>query len=151
MNGIYEIILILHNLLRWVVLVLGVLAAVRAFMGWLQGGQWTEGARKLGSFYGIVLDIQVLLGLLLYFVFSPMTTAALRDFGAAMGNPDLRFFAVEHLAGMLAAVILAHLGSALPRRAAEDGKKYRLAAIFITLSLLAVLTATPWTRPLLRF
>jgi len=71
-----------------------------------------------GLFFMITLDLQLLLGLVLYFVLSPFTTQALNDFGAAMRNAPLRFFAVEHVTLMLAAVILVHVGRVLARKAA---------------------------------
>ena len=95
------------------------------------------------------MDIQLLLGLLLYFVFSPITKTAFQDFGAAMADSELRYFAVEHLLMMVIAVVLVHIGRALSRRADTDNSKYKRAAIFFTLSLLVVLAAIPWFRPLL--
>jgi hypothetical protein len=72
------------------------------------------------------MDVQLLIGFLLYLFFSPMTTGALRDFGSAMGNSVLRFYAVEHLFGMVVAVIIAHVGARSraatgPRRQAQAG------------------------------
>ena len=55
----------------------------------------------------------MLLGLLRYFVLSPFTTEAMRDFCAAMKSL-LRFFAVEHVSLMLAAVVIVHVGRVLP-------------------------------------
>jgi hypothetical protein len=102
------------------------------------------------------VDVQLLLGLLLYFVFSPLTTVALKDFGAAMSNPVQRFFAVDHVVAMVIAVVLAHVGRALSRRAADAQGKHRLAAILYGLAVLAIVLAIPWPfetgvgRPLLR-
>lgn len=151
MDTLYEIVLIVHNLLRWVVVVLGVIAVTRAFLGWQQRWSWRDQDGRLASAYTRSLDLQVLLGLLLYFILSPITTGALRDLGAAMGNPDLRFFVVEHFAGMLLASVLAHIGVARARRVEADAGKYRTLAIFLALSILAILAAIPWSRPLLRF
>jgi hypothetical protein len=145
----YPIILAIHNIVRWVVLLLGVLAAGRALMGWFGKRAWTETDRMTGSFFGIAIDIQFLLGLLLYFFLSPITTAALRDFGAAMSNPAMRFFALEHVLYMVVAIVLAHMGSALARRAASDQIKFRTASIFFSLSVVAILLGMPWMRPLL--
>ena len=144
----YPIILAIHNIVRWVVLILGVLAAGRALMGWLGKRAWTENDRKAGSFFGIAIDTQFLLGLLLYFFLSPLTTTALRDFGAAMSNPALRFFALEHVLYMVLALVLAHMGSVLARRAATDQIKFRTAGIFFSLSVVAILLGMPWMRPL---
>jgi hypothetical protein len=103
----------------------------------------------------MVLDIQLLLGLLLYLVLSPFTAEAMRDFGAAMRNPGLRFFAVEHLVMMLGAVILVHVGRVLGRKAATaDSKRMRTLMCFAFATILMAL-AIPWPgmasgRPLFR-
>lgn len=144
----YSVILAIHNILRWVVLILGIAAAAHAYRGWLGRRAWSEADRKLGVFFSSALDTQLLFGLLLYFVYSPIVKGALADFGAAMGNPGLRFFAIEHTAMMVLAVIFAHLGSLLPKRTAEAQAKYKRAALFFTLALLSILAGIPWFRPL---
>ena len=145
----YEVILAIHNILRWVALILVILATSFAVIGWLGKRQWTERDRKIGAFTTIALDIQLLLGLLLYFVLSPLTKTALQDFGAAMGVADLRFFGLEHAIYMVLAVILAHVGSALAKKATESRAKFMRLAIFFGLALLLVLVGIPWGRPLL--
>jgi cytochrome c biogenesis factor len=103
----------------------------------------------------IALDVQMLLGLLLYLVLSPLTSEAMRDFGAAMKSPGLRFFAVEHVALMFAAVVVVHLGRVLSKKArTPDQKRSRLLICFI-LATIAMLLAMPWPgmasgRPLFR-
>jgi hypothetical protein len=145
----YTIVLALHNLLRWLVLALGIWALLRAYSGWARSVAWSPLDRRAGLLFTIAFDIQFLLGLLLYFALSGLTQAALADFSGAMASADLRFFALDHPLLMLAAVILAHVGSALSRRASQDRARHRRAAIFYTLSLVAVLLAIPWSRPLL--
>jgi hypothetical protein len=91
----------------------------------------------------------------LYFILSPVTGAALDDFGGAMKNTQLRFFAVEHVFGMLIGTVLAHVGQGRVRKAPVD-RKGRTAAIFYGLALLAILASIPWPglpagRPLFRF
>jgi hypothetical protein len=144
----YPITLAIHNIVRWVVLILGILASVRAVSGWLGKRTWTEMDRKTGAYFGIALDVQLLLGLLLYFFFSPITTAALRNLGAAISNPEVRFFALVHALYMVVAVVLAHMGSAMSRRAATDPLKFRTAGLFYSLALVVILLGMPWMRPL---
>ena len=67
-----------------------------------------------------------------------------------MANPDARFFGFEHIFYMFIAIALAHMGTAFARRADTDQKKFRNAAIFFSLSLLVIIIAIPWGRPLLR-
>ena len=147
----YPIVLGLHNLVRWVALILAIVATVRAFLGWFGKRQWSERDRKIGSYFTIAMDIQLLLGLLLYFVFSPITRQALTNFGAAMGVGDLRFFDLVHPLYMFLAVVFAHLGSVLARRAPESRAKFQRAAIFFGLSLVLILLGMPWMRPFIPF
>ena len=44
-----------------------------------------------------LLDIQLALGLALYVLLSPIASQAITDIGAAMRDPQLRFFGVEHI------------------------------------------------------
>jgi fumarate reductase subunit D len=149
----YSFLLILHSFVRWAVVILAFAAAVKAFAGWFGKRSWTRLDDRLGLFYTMALDIQLLVGIILYIV-SPLTKLAMADFGAAMADSALRFFAVEHLLMMIVVVILAHVGRALSKKAAPDVKKHRTAAIFYGLSILLALAAIPWPfthgRPWLR-
>jgi len=147
----YKTFLTLHNLIRWVVLILGVTASVQALLGWLGKKAWTETARKLGLFFQISIDTQLLLGVVLYLVLSEWGLKALltKGMGGVMGSAEYRFFAVEHVAFMLLAFIFAHLGSALPKRAGEAQAKYKRAALWIGLATLIIILGIPWSRPLL--
>ncbi len=145
----YAFILAVHNILRWIVLILLVVALVRAFWGWFGKVEWTPMDRKVGMFYSVSLDIQLLLGLVLYFVLSPITKLALGDFGAALASTDLRFFAFDHSLMMVLAVIFAHVGVAAAKRADESIIKHRRSAIWFSLSLIVILLGMPWFRPLL--
>lgn len=147
----YNFFLILHNIFRWLVLIFGLLAVIFALLGWFGKRPWTRIDDRLGLGFSISMDIQVLLGVLLYFIFSPITRSAFQDFGAAMADSDARFFAVEHIVLMLIAVALIHIGRSRSRKAGTDNGKHKQAAIFYTISLLLILAAIPWFRPFLPF
>ena len=141
----YGIVLTVHSLLRWGVLAAGLAAVARGGAPGSSTGKW----------FTILLDVQLLLGLLLYFVLSPFTRAALGDFAGAMKNAQLRFFVVEHLVGMVIAVALAHIGRKKIGQARPE-RRARLAFIFYGLALVAILASIPWPglpagRPLFRF
>lgn len=144
----YPTFLAIHNIFRWLALILLALAFLRALAGWLQKSAWTASDRKLGTFSGIAMDVQLLVGLLLYFAFSPITTMAFSNMAGAMSSSDLRFFVVEHLLLMVLAVVFTHLGSILPRKASQDLQKHKRAALWFGLALLMVLAGIPWFRPL---
>ncbi len=59
----YPFFLALHNIMRWVVVILAVYALVRIYLGLFRKGDFTETERKAMSFYNIGMDIQLLLGL----------------------------------------------------------------------------------------
>lgn len=140
----YQFLLILHSLLRWVILVFGIIAIVRGFRGWRSNRPWCQADDRTGLVFVTSLDLQLLVGFLLYLFFSPMTTGALRDFGAAMGNSVLRFYAVEHLFGMAVALVVAHIGRSLSRRDRPAPAKHRMAALFFLAALLIIFISIPW-------
>lgn len=144
----YPIVLAIHNIIRWVILIAGAVAVFRAYMGWFGKREWTETDRKAGLLFTTSIDIQILLGLLLYFFLSPITKAALSAFGDVMSEAGARFFAFEHVIVMLLALVFAHLGSILPKRVDEAVRKHRRAAIWFTLAFLVILAGMPWMRPL---
>ena len=139
----YNLILILHSFVRWLVLIAALAATVRAFIGWLGKQTWGRLDERLGFFYTLTMDVQVLLGIILLVV-SPLIRAGLSDLGTAMADPTLRFFLLIHWLLMLIAVGLAHMGSSLARKVQGERRKFRTAAIFYTLSILLILVAIPW-------
>jgi hypothetical protein len=150
----YSSILLIHSWLRWAVLLVGLIALFRALTRARR--PWTPTDDRVGSWFIITLDIQFLLGALLYFALSPITRLAFNDFGAAMRTSGIRFWAVEHLFGMIVGVALAHIGLTRIRKASNDARRHRLAAIFFGLALLAILVSIPWpgmpnVRPLFRW
>jgi hypothetical protein len=148
MDGLYPWVLTLHATLRWVVTIAGVLAAVRAVWGWVSKKEWAALDERLGSGFTVSMDVQVLLGVILYIFLSPLTQAGFQNFGAAIQTTELRFYLIEHISMMFVAVALAHVGRALARRASQPAAKHQRAAIFFGLAMLAVFAATPWGRPL---
>jgi hypothetical protein len=150
----YILVLALHSILRWAVLATGAAAAVRAVSGARAARAWTAADDRAGLWFVIAMDLQLLLGLVLYAGLSPITRAAFADVGGAMGNSVLRFWAVEHAFGMIIAVALVHIGRVKLRKA-ETQRRHKVAALFFGLALLAVLLSIPWpgmpaARPLFR-
>lgn len=142
----YAFVLNVHGLFRWIVLIAAVYALVRAYRGWLRAEAWSVADRRAGVFFSSALDLQVLSGIVLAFI-SPLIQNALFGLQAAMQAPHLRFFLVEHIPLMLAALVLVHIGSRMTRAVADDRLKHRRAALMFTLATLAIIVAIPWWRP----
>jgi hypothetical protein len=151
----YNAMLIIHSVLRWIVLLLAIAAIGVSLRGWLGDRERGGLHRGLGGAFVGSVHLEVLLGLLLYFVYSPLTKAAFEDFGAAMKDAVLRFWAVEHLTLMVLAAVFATIGSVVAKRAEEDRVAHRRATIGFGLALLTILAGIPWPfremgRPLFR-
>ena len=142
----YTTVLIIHSWLRWIALVTGV-GATFAAMSWRPApGDVSKVSRVdlWGLFLIIALDIQMLLGLMLYLVLSPTMKEILAHFADSMKDPATRFWAVEHVTAMFAAVAVAHIGRVLARKAATPAaKRNRLIACFAVATIL-MLIGIPW-------
>ncbi len=145
----YAVVLYAHSYNRWLVLVAAALALFASYRGWLGGRAYGRAEAVASRGFAGLLDLQVLLGLVLY-ALSPIVRAGLGDLGAAMSVRELRFFAVEHITGMLIALAFLHVGATRVRRASTDGAKFRQSAMWQTLAALSILVSVPWWRPLLR-
>lgn len=145
----YSIVLMLHSLVRWAVLGAGAYAIFRAATGLLAKGGWLPADDKARKIFPITLDIQVVLGSLLAFV-SPITQMAYSNMGAAMADKTLRYYAVEHALIAVAAITLAHIGSAKIRRIKESRKKFQMLLTFHGLAMVLLVSRIPWDRPFFR-
>lgn len=145
----YYLVLLLHSWLRWVAIAAGVGATAAAT------SPGSDGSEKTGLLFIIAMDLQMVLGILLYAFLSPNTAAIMQDFGAAMRDPVARFWAVEHVTLMVAAVVFAHLGRVLARKAATPGARRTRLLVCFGVSTVLMLAGTPWPgmaagRPLFR-
>jgi hypothetical protein len=152
----YPTVLLLHSWLRWAVVLLGLVATLRAIGGAMGGRPWRPVDEKVNRIFVGVLDLQTLVGLVLYFLLSPISKAALSDFGAAMGQSATRYWAIEHWIGMVVGLVLAHVGVARARRSADGPIRHRVIATFFVLAMIAILASIPWpgmpnARPLIRW
>ena len=139
----YTATLTVHSYLRWVVLALGLWVVIMALGGLMRRRPWAPRDGAATRAFGISVDVQMLIGLLLYFFLSPFTMSAWSDIGAAMRDATVRFIVIEHQFGMLIAVALAHIGRARIRKQPAE-RRHRTALIFFGLALIVILISIPW-------
>ncbi len=150
-------VLTLHNLVRWLVIIFGVVAIVQSWRSWLQHCSWTPNDDRIGLVYSMVLDVQVLLGLILYILPGEYIYLAFGNIGSAFQNAVVRFFAFEHITLMLIAVAIVHIARSASHKAIDPLVKFRRLAVWLAVSMLIILVAIPWPfipdygRPLFRF
>lgn len=150
----YSLMLLAHSWLRWLVLAAAVVAVVRAFNG-RRTGVWSPADERVGRLLTTLFDVQILIGLLLYFLVSPFMATVREHLSEAMRNDAMRYWLVEHPFGMVVAVALTHIGRARIRKSADPRRKHRLALVFYGLALVAAALSLPWPgtatgRPLFR-
>lgn len=133
LQNLYPHLLAFHGLLFWFVLAAALAAIFVALSGWSGTKPASTNLLRFSIIFVILMDIEFLTGLLLYFGASPVIRAAV----------------LGHAALMFLAVVCAHIGGALSRKGRTDLMKYRGAAIAYAISLLLLLSGFPW-RPLLR-
>jgi hypothetical protein len=151
LQSLYPHLLAFHSLLRWFVLAAAVVAFFTAVSGWSGTKPASPGLLRFSVIFVAFMDLNFLIGLILYFGASPVTKMAFQNMAAAMKDHEMRFFSVEHTTYMFLALVCAHVGGVLARKGKTDLKKYRGATIAFGLSILLVLAGIPWWRPLLRF
>ena len=145
----YASFLAIHSLLRWFVLIAGIVAIAGSLLGIVNNLPFKPLGRILGLIYVSLLDTQFLVGVLLS-IASPIIHSFWVAPGTSMKVHDARFFALEHTLLMVIALAIAHIGAARSRRCENTLKAYTIAASWYAISLLLILIGIPWLRPLLR-
>lgn len=128
-----------HSGWAYLALILLVFAVANAFFGLNAKRIFTAKDRKIALFALIATHIQLLVGLVLYFL-SPLGFAALSQ----MANGILRLTAVEHPFTNIIAIVLITIGWSKHKKTTDDGKKFKSIAIFYSIGLLLILSRIPW-------
>lgn len=143
----YYTLLFIHSWLRWVVLILAIIVIVRSFSGWFGKKAFTKADNKNAIFFVSSMHLQLLIGLILYFVYSEVGYKAFQSgMSAVMSNKSLRYWAVEHISTMIIAVVLVQIGRTRSKKAKEAIQKHKNLAIFSLLGIVLVLIRIPWDQ-----
>jgi hypothetical protein len=125
----YTFLLMAHSGWRYIAFLVLVVAILKYGLGWVQSSRWSNLDRQIGLATVIGVDIQVLLGIVLWAVAAGM--------GLVAGRVERM---MEHPVLMLVAVVIMHIGWARVRKTAGDQNKHRLAALtFIVTGLIVAL------------
>jgi hypothetical protein len=135
----------LHNLLRWIILILLFVSIYKSYVGWTSKKQFAAADKKIWLFTMIASHITLLLGLYQWtFGSLGLFTGPNRSFGEVMKDPTTRFFQVEHPVSMIIAIVLITFAHGMAKKSFDDTTKYRKAFLFFLIALVLVLGAVPW-------
>ncbi len=129
----YNILKSAHSGWRYVVLALLVIAVIQALSGWFGKKDYTESNRKLNVFTLISAHIQLLFGLVLYFL-SPLTKGPASE-------AIYRYWKMEHISLMILAVVLITIGNAKSKKVADAVEKHKKIGIFFGIAFLLIVVS----------
>ena len=112
----YTMIVEAHSGWRYIVLLMIALAAVRAAYGWIRGSDWGAWDSRLGMAVPIVLDVQLLLGLIIWIM-------------GQQWNGNVALISWEHPVTMIVAVVAAHITWSRVKKQSSDAEKFRSATV----------------------
>ena len=136
--------LVIHSILRWAVLILGLWAVLSALLAIISKRKYGSSDNKVSLFFMISCDIQLLMGLILYFT-GMWFEKVKAGMGAVMKDPVERFFAVEHALMMIIAWLLVHIGRSMVKRADTDAQKHKRTLIYFGIALIIIIVMIPWS------
>jgi len=141
----YSTIQTLHSYWAFLVLLVLILAIANAFKGRLQAAEFQARDLRLSLFALIFSHIQLVLGLIVYFV-SPWFDLWSQQGMGIMKDAQARLYLVEHPITNLIALFLITLGWSLHKRQSSTTKKFGRIALFYSLGLLLLLSRIPWNQ-----
>jgi hypothetical protein len=135
----YNIIQKFHSGWAYIALLALVIATINALIGLFSNKEFTAKDRKIALIALITIHIQLLVGLVLYFV-SPLGKASFGN----MKDAALRLTSLEHPLLNIIAIVLITIGWSKHKKLIESNQKFKTFAVFYTLGLLLILARIPW-------
>ena len=141
----YTFIQKFHSGWAYLALIVLVVAIVNSVAGMVRKKQFSANDRKMGLFGLVFAHIQLLVGLILYFV-SPLgfSNIGTLGMGEVMKNGALRLTVVEHPLVNIIAIVLITIGWSKHKKAPDAEGKFKSIAIFYGIGLVLLLSRIPW-------
>ncbi len=135
----------LHNLLRWIILILLVLSILQAYAGWTGKKAFKPSDKKTWLFTMISAHTTLLLGLYqVMFGRYGFFVTTLPEGLSVMKDKFYRFYWVEHPTTMILAIVFITLGYGMSKKQVSDEIKYKKALVYFMIALLLILVGVPW-------
>ena len=134
----------IHGYFMWVVLALAIITPVAFIAAWLGKRPYTNTHNRLSLFYTIAVDIQLLLGLVVYFFASGKIQYVFSFGSEALEDSTYRYYAIEHPAAMILAIAFVHAGRIVSRKGTDENARLRLGSIMFVIALILMLVRLPF-------
>lgn len=136
----YNGLLHAHSGLRWIALALLLFAIFNAFNS-QSSGKYEKKDKMINLFAMVVLHVQLLIGLALFFMNDRNKVQFSEDW---ISNASLRFYGLEHLIGMLIAITIITFGRKRAEKLKNTRDKHRRIMVSYLIGLLIILFSIPW-------
>ena len=138
----YQTLFSVHSFIAYAALGLLVLASINAIAGLLSKKLFTSRDRSISLIALIVCHIQLLVGLILYFVSEKGFKAF--SIEGAMKNPELRLTMLEHPLINIIALVLITIGWSKHKKEESNNGKFKKIAVLYSIGLVLILSRLPW-------
>jgi len=136
----------LHSGWAYITLIILIFAVVNAIIGLNSKKEFTDKDLRISLFTLIVAHIQLIIGFIAFFVSAQFEYVLDNGMGAAMKEPTIRLFVVEHPLMMILAIVLITMGFSKHKKQNTDKGKFKTIALYYGLGLLFVLSRIPWDQ-----
>lgn len=140
----YETVQILHSYWAYLVLLILTLATFNALFKLVRKKEFNNNDLRISLFTVIVAHIQLLIGLILYFV-SPLGLESIKVNGMGGLTSFARQVAVEHPFVGILGIILITIGFSKHKKKLTAAKKFKTITIFYLIAWLLILSRIPWS------
>lgn len=139
----YQILLPIHSIIRWLFVLTIFYSVARACWSVFSKGAFTQTDNVVRSLTSGLAHVQLIVGMILYFK-SPITTFFRNNPAEAMGYVDLAFFGVFHISFMIIAIVLVTIGASKAKHGATDIDKHKQILVWFGLAAFLIFLAIPW-------
>ena len=141
----YEALKNLHSYWAYLVLLILIVAVANALIKTFGDKEYEAKDFRIALFTLIVSHLQLLIGLILYFVSPRLQLFSELGMGGVMGNAVNRLYLVEHPLVNIIAVALITIGYSKHKKKLTSKAKLKIIAIFYTIALGLLLSRIPWS------
>ncbi len=135
-------LLFIHSLFRYFILIFAVIVVVQSLVGMMGKKKFQKSNRMMALVLLIFCDLQLVLGLILYY-YKLIETGALKLPGL-MKDTTRRFYGVEHSLSMIIALILVHIGYSIAKKSIDDDRKFKRLFWCSFIALAIFMAMSPW-------
>jgi hypothetical protein len=136
----------LHSGWAYITLLVLIFAVVNVLIGLTSKKEFKDKDLRISLFTLIVTHLQLIIGFIAFFVSAQFAYVLDNGMGAAMKEPEIRLFVLEHPLMMILAIAAITVGFSKHKRQTTDNSKFKTIAVYYGIALIFVLSRIPWSQ-----